>query len=90
MLVCENNRFVLTEECPAEPAANAACSVRQPYERWIQANNKAQAYMLARMSNVLKDENIGFDGYIGDWILRIYRIYRRYIGGYFYMNIDIS
>ena len=35
------------------------------------------------------DGNIGFDGYIGTWILRIYRIYRRYIGGYFYMNIDI-
>ena len=34
-----------------------------------------------------KDENIGFDRYIGNWILRIYR---RYIGGYFYMNIDIS
>ena len=34
-----------------------------------------------------KDENIGFYGYIGTWILRIYRIYRciflheyRYIG----------
>ena len=37
-----------------------------------------------------KDENIGFHGYIDNWILRIYRIYRRYIGGYFYMNIDIS
>ena len=37
-----------------------------------------------------KDENIGFDGYIGTWILWMYRIYRRYIGGYFYMNIDIS
>ena len=34
-----------------------------------------------------KDGNIGFDGYIGTWILRIYR---RYIGEYFYMNIDIS
>ena len=34
-----------------------------------------------------KDGNIGFDGYIGTWILRIYR---RYISGYFYMNIDIS
>ena len=38
----------------------------------------------------IKDGNIGFDGYIGTWILRIYRIYRRYIGEYFYMNIDIS
>ena len=34
--------------------------------------------------------NIGFDGYISTWILLIYQIYRRYIGGYFYMNIDIS
>ena len=32
---------------------------------------------------------LGFYGYIGTWILRIYRIYRRYIGGYFYMNINI-
>ena len=34
-----------------------------------------------------KVENIGFDGYIGTCILWIYR---RYIGGYFFMNIDIS
>ena len=37
-----------------------------------------------------KVKNINFDEYIGIWILWIYRIYRRYIGGYFYMNIDIS
>ena len=37
-----------------------------------------------------KDGNIDFDGYIGSWILQIYRIYQRYVGGYFYMNIDIS
>ena len=54
VLVYENNRFVLIEECPAEPAANAARSVQEPYERWIQANNKARAYMLANMSNVLR------------------------------------
>ena len=54
VLVCENNRFVLTEECPAEPAANATRSVREPYERWIQANNKSRAYMLASMSDVLR------------------------------------
>ena len=54
VLVCENNRFVLTEECPAEPVANAARSVRESYERWIQANNKARAYMLASMSDVLR------------------------------------
>ena len=34
----------------------------------------------------------GYIGYIGDIsdISEIYRIYRRYIGEYFYMNIDIS
>ena len=34
-----------------------------------------------------KDGNIGFDGYIGTWILRTYR---RYLGEYFYMNNDTS
>ena len=54
MLVSENNRFVHTEECPAKPVANAARSVREPYERLIQANNKARDYMLASMSDVLR------------------------------------
>ena len=36
--------------------------------------------------SVSKVGNIGFNGYIGTWVLRIYR---RYIGGYFYMSIDI-
>ena len=27
-----------------------------------------------------KDENIGFDGYIDTWILRMYKIFLRYIG----------
>ena len=39
------------------------------------------------MWDVTKVGNIGFDGYIGTWILWIYS---RYIGEYFYMNIDIS
>ena len=38
-----------------------------------------------------KVKNIDFDEYIDTYILRIYlRIYRRYIDGYFYMNIDES
>ena len=36
----------------------------------------------------IKDWNIGFYGYIGTSILRIYRKYRRNIGGYFFINID--
>ena len=32
---------------------------------------------------ITNDENIGNHEYIGTSILRIYRIYQRYIGGYF-------
>ena len=42
---------------------------------------------MQRMVLRIKDGNIGFDGYISTWILRIYQ---RYFGGYFYMNIVIS
>ena len=36
------------------------------------------------------DENIGNHGYIGNLILRIYRIYRRNIDGYFGKKILIG
>ena len=35
---------------------------------------------------ILKDENLSDHGYISTSILRIYQIYRRYIGGYFDTN----
>ena len=54
VLICENQKFVLTEECPPEPPANAARNVRDKYDAWIQANNKAHCYMLASMSDVLR------------------------------------
>ena len=34
-LLCDNYKFVLTEECPPEPAANATRTVRDAYDRWI-------------------------------------------------------
>ncbi|XP_073020885.1 uncharacterized protein [Primulina eburnea] len=53
-LVCENLKFVFTEECPPEPPLNAARGVREIYDRWIAANNKAKGYMLAGMNDVLR------------------------------------
>ncbi|XP_074570565.1 uncharacterized protein LOC141827231 [Curcuma longa] len=53
-LVCENLKFVLTEECPSEPPLNAARSVREIYDKWVAANNKAKGYMLAGMSDALR------------------------------------
>ena len=53
-LLCDNYKFVLKEECPPEPAANATQIVQDAYDHWINANNKARCYLLASMSNVVR------------------------------------
>ena len=60
VLICENQKFVLIEECPPEPHATASRSVREKYDSWQLANNKARCYMLACMNDVLmtKHENM--------------------------------
>ncbi|XP_073136705.1 uncharacterized protein [Henckelia pumila] len=46
--------FVLIEECPPAPPANATRAVKKPYDRWIASNNKAKTYMLASISDALR------------------------------------
>ena len=60
ILLCDNYKFVLKEERPPVPAGNATRNVREAYDRWIAANNKARCYLLAGMSDVLraKHENM--------------------------------
>ena len=53
VLICENQKFVLTEECPPEPPANNSRNVREKYDSWQMANNKDRCYMLASMNDVL-------------------------------------
>ena len=52
----ENMRFILTDPCPPVPAANATRAVRNSYDQWISANNRAIGYMLASMSNTLRSK----------------------------------
>ena len=52
ILVCEDLKFVLTEECPPEPARNAGQVVRDTYQKWVAANEKAHCYLLVGMSEV--------------------------------------
>ena len=54
VLICENQKFVLTEECPLEPPTNASRTVRERYDSWIRSNNKACYYMLASINDVLR------------------------------------
>ncbi|TYK22241.1 gag/pol protein [Cucumis melo var. makuwa] len=53
ILVVDDLRFVLTEECPQTPASNANRASRKAYDRWIKANEKAHVYILTSMSDVL-------------------------------------
>ena len=57
LLVSENHKFVLNEECPEEPGANAPKHVRDKFDAWIQSNNKAKCYMLVSMSDVLRTKH---------------------------------
>ena len=54
MLICENYKFILSEECPLELAANSPRTIREAYDRWIQAHNKARCYMLVAISDVFR------------------------------------
>ena len=61
ILVTKDLKFVLTEECPPMPAANAARTVREAYEKWVSSDEKARTYLLASMTDVLvtKHEAMG-------------------------------
>ena len=57
VLICENQKFVITEEGPLEPHATASRNVREKYDSWQLANNKASCYMLASMNDVLRTKH---------------------------------
>ena len=50
ILVTKDLKFVLTEECPPQPAPNATRTVREAHEKWISENEKARIYLLASMT----------------------------------------
>ncbi|XP_038882371.1 uncharacterized protein LOC120073638 [Benincasa hispida] len=53
ILTIDDLRFILTEECPPIPSSNSNQIVWEAFDRWIRANDKARAYILASLSNVL-------------------------------------
>ena len=53
ILVIDDLMFVLTEEFPPNPTSNANKTVWDAYDRWTKANEKAQVYILASLSDVL-------------------------------------
>ena len=59
MLMSESIRFILTEERPPYPGHAASKNLREDYDKWTMANNKAMAYMLASISYALRTKMEG-------------------------------
>ena len=59
LLICKNFHFVLREDSPPVPPANAARVVTERYDRWVNANNKACCYLLVAMNEVLRTQRDG-------------------------------
>ena len=49
----ENIRFILTKPCPPILGVNIQRAMRENYERWMNANNRAISSMLTSMSDTL-------------------------------------
>ncbi|XP_075475356.1 uncharacterized protein LOC142506092 [Primulina tabacum] len=61
LLINESYHFVLKEDCPPVPPANASRTVSQAYNNCIVANNKARCYLLASMNEVLRAKHEAFE-----------------------------
>ncbi|XP_038904195.1 uncharacterized protein LOC120090541 [Benincasa hispida] len=57
ILVIDDLRFVLTEECPPSPGPHANRTVYDAYDIWVKANEKAQVYILASIFDVLSKKH---------------------------------
>ncbi|XP_038888931.1 uncharacterized protein LOC120078705 [Benincasa hispida] len=57
ILVVDDLRFVLMEEHPPVPSSTATGNVRDVYDRWVRANEKARAYIMASISDVLNKKH---------------------------------
>ena len=53
ILVCEDFKFIIMEECLHEPTLNVGKAARNAYNNWIKANEKTHSYLITFMSEVI-------------------------------------
>lgn len=58
-MVCENLNFVLTEDCSNIPADGATIAVRDQYDPWVDAINRARCHMIVGLFDVLSGKHKG-------------------------------
>ncbi|KAA0040410.1 gag/pol protein [Cucumis melo var. makuwa] len=56
-IVIADLRFVLMEECPPFPTKYASQSVKDAYDLWIKANDRARLHILTSMSDILSKKH---------------------------------
>ena len=66
ILVVDDLRFVLMEECPLVPTRNVSQTVRDAYNRWTNANEKVRVYILASLSDVLAKKH---EAMVNAWMI---------------------
>ena len=54
MLVGENIKYILNVPKPSVPNNTVTRHVKAEYDQWVASNNKAIAYMLASISDILQ------------------------------------
>ncbi|KAH0658743.1 hypothetical protein KY285_027288 [Solanum tuberosum] len=57
VLIAEEYKFVLHEECPLKPNEQSSDKARLAYQKWCKADEMARCYILASMSNVLQHQH---------------------------------
>ncbi|XP_075095109.1 uncharacterized protein LOC142173421 [Nicotiana tabacum] len=54
VLIAEEYKFVLDEVCPKKPGDDATDDEQKAYQKWVKADETAQCFIPASMSNVLQ------------------------------------
>ncbi|KAH0661120.1 hypothetical protein KY284_026051 [Solanum tuberosum] len=57
VLTAEEYKFVLHEECPLKPNEQSSDEDKLAYQKWRKADEMAQCYIMASMSNVLQHQH---------------------------------
>ena len=56
VLIAEEHKCVLTQQCPKFPSLDAPLKEKQRYDRWQKSNEMAKCYILASILNVLQHQ----------------------------------
>ncbi|KAL5579890.1 hypothetical protein UlMin_012332 [Ulmus minor] len=60
VLSFEKHKYVLEKECPPVPKENAPTAESMAFDNWVNSNEIACCYMMARMNSILQKKHEGY------------------------------